>query len=143
METSGPRDEKAPRAAEIIRRVRGYRWVGLYEAGPAEISVIAWNGPSAPTYPRFPVTSRLNGAAVASGSPVIVQDVTQDPRYLTTLGNTKAEMIVPVRILDGRVVGTIDVESDRTQAFTQDDSDFLEACASILLPLWSPLRKLC
>jgi L-methionine (R)-S-oxide reductase len=137
VETSDAREEKARCAVEVIRRARGYRWVGLYDAGTGEISVIAWNGPSAPTYPRFPIMSGLNGAAVASGKPVIVQDVTQDPRYLTTLGSTKAEMIVPVRGIDGRVVGTIDVESDQTNAFTQEDCDFLEACALTLLPLWS------
>jgi putative methionine-R-sulfoxide reductase with GAF domain len=74
---------------------------------------------------------------VASSAPVIVQDVTQDARYLTTLGSTKAEMVVPVRSVDGRVVGTIDVESEQLGAFTADDRRFLEACAEVILPLWS------
>lgn len=34
------------------------------------------------------------------------------------------------------VVGTIDVESERIDAFTQDDVAFLERCAKKLLPLW-------
>jgi len=136
----GDRVARAKCAVELIRRSRNYRWAGLYDVGVSEISVIAWGGPGAPTHPRFPVTSGLNGAAVASGAAVIVQDVSKDSRYLTTLGTTKAEMVVPVRSVSGQVVGTIDVESDRIGAFTDQDRIFLEACATVLLPLWSAVN---
>jgi hypothetical protein len=79
--------------------------------------VIAWSGPEAPTYPRFPIAKGLNGACVASRKPVIVQDVASDSRYLTTIGGTRGEMIQPVFDETGVVVGTIDVESDRVNAF--------------------------
>jgi L-methionine (R)-S-oxide reductase len=132
------RRDKAERAAAAIRRVGGYRWVGLYDVGEREIRVIGWAGPSAPTHPTFPRTQGLNGAAVASGEPVVVQDVSQDARYLATLSSTRAEMIVPVRAKsDGAVVGTIDVESDRVQAFTGRDRYLLSSCATALTELWS------
>jgi GAF domain-containing protein len=131
------RQAKAERAAGIIRRAGGYRWVGLYDVSPADIAVVAWQGPAPPTHPRFPRSQGLNGAAVASGSPVIVPDVSTDPRYLTTIGGTRAEMIVPVKDGDGRVVGTIDVESEQTNAFSESDRTLLEGCAEALRPLWS------
>jgi L-methionine (R)-S-oxide reductase len=81
------------------------------------------------------VTQGLSGAAVATRKPVVVQDVTADPRYLTAFGSTCAEAIFPVAI-DGRVVGTIDVESDRTNAFGTQDVEFLKTCTLILSPLW-------
>jgi putative methionine-R-sulfoxide reductase with GAF domain len=66
-----------------------------------------------------------------------VQDVSADPRYLTTFGSTGAEAIFPVvSSATGEVIGTIDAESDRTNAFTPDDDGFLSACATVLLPLW-------
>ena len=40
LEASCAREQKAQCAAQIIRRY-GYRWVGLYDVGPAEIWVIA------------------------------------------------------------------------------------------------------
>src|SRR5437867_1148946 len=92
----GPRDARARSAAEIIRQAGGYRWVGLYDVMEHEIAVIGWAGPTAPAHPRFPRSQGLNGAAVASGCSVIVQDVSQDGRYLPTLGDTRGEMIVPV-----------------------------------------------
>jgi GAF domain-containing protein len=84
------------------------------------------------------VIQGLNGAAVASGEPVIVQDVSRDPRYLTTLGSTRAEMIMPVRAGPGGVVlGTIDVESDRVNSFSERDRALLGACAGALAALWT------
>jgi L-methionine (R)-S-oxide reductase len=136
-DTSERRD-KARRAAAAIARIGGYRWVGLYDVGDSEISVIGWAGPSAPTYPTFPRSQGLNGAAVASGKPVIVQDVSQDARYLSTLGSTRAEMIMPVLAGSGGVVvGTIDVESDRVHPFSERDSALLSACAEAIAELWS------
>ena len=131
-----PRQAKAARAAAAIAEAGRYRWVGLYDVGPADIRVIGWAGPCAPTYPVFPRSQGLNGAAVESRAPVIVQDVRQDVRYLTTFGSTRAEMIMPVRVKDGGVVGTIDVESERLQAFSNRDCDLLSACAAALAELW-------
>ena len=79
----------------------------------------------------------LNGAAVASKRPLIVQDVATDPRYLTTIGGTRGEMIQPIVHPSGLVVGTIDIESERVNAFTGHDEALLGACAQALLWLWT------
>jgi L-methionine (R)-S-oxide reductase len=135
--TPDERPRRARRAAEAIRDARGYRWVGLYDVAATEIVAIGWSGPVAPAFPRFPLGQGLNGAAVRSARPVVVQDVSVDPRYLTTFGSTGAEAIFPVvSSSTGEVIGTIDAESDRTNAFTPDDDEFLSACARALLPLW-------
>jgi L-methionine (R)-S-oxide reductase len=130
-----PRIEKARELAQVVKCARDYRWVGLYDVTPEEVVAIAWTGSDPPAYPRFPVTKGLSGAAVASRAPVVVQDVTTDPRYLTAFGSTRAEAIFPVTV-EGRVVGTIDVESDRINSFTPEDEQFLKVCTVILTPLW-------
>ena len=131
------RPRRARLLAEAIRDARGYRWVGLYDVAAAEIVAVGWSGAVAPAVPRFPIDQGLNGAAVRSGRPVVVQDVSVDPRYLTTFGSTGAEAIFPVvSSSTGEVIGTIYAESDRTNSFTPDDDVFLSACAIVLLPLW-------
>lgn len=135
-DVSGSRAQKAQEAVREIRRLGQYRWAGLYDVSATEITVIAWDGPQAPAFPRFPVTKGLNGAAVAKKGPVIVQDVSSDPRYLTTIGGTRGEMIYPVMGSDGTILGTIDVESDRINAFSARDEELLAACARGLLWLW-------
>jgi GAF domain-containing protein len=132
----GDRASKAQRAVELIRRLGSYRWAGLYDVLESEIAAIAWSGPQAPTHPRFPITKGLNGACVASGKPVIVQDVRSDSRYLTTIGGTRGEIIQPVLDPSGRVVGTIDVESERVDAFYSRDEELLAECAKNLCWLW-------
>src|SRR5882672_466164 len=129
------RQAQAQAACELICRLGGYRWTGLYDVESEEIAVIAWSGPQPPTFPRFPRGKGLNGAAVASGQPVIVQDVSADARHLATIEGTRAEMIMPVLHAE-RVVGTIDVESAKANAFGERDRRLLKECAEALRPLW-------
>jgi GAF domain-containing protein len=129
------RIEKARAVAQAIKVARAYRWVGLYDVTPEEVVAIAWTGSDPPAYPRFPVTKGLSGAAVATRQPVVAQDVKTDSRYLTAFSSTCAEAIFPVAV-DGRIVGTIDVESDRINAFGPEDEEFLKSCTLILTPLW-------
>jgi len=133
------RPEKAKQIAEVIRLAGGYRWVGLYDVGEAEIAAVGWAGMNAPAHPRFPVSQGLSGAAVRSGSPVIVGDVAKDHRYLTAFGSTRSEAIIPVR-RGSKVVGTIDVESEKLNAFSQADVEFLKKCAEVIGPLWPQVR---
>jgi len=127
---------KATALAEALRHARSYHWVGLYDVTATEIRAIAWTGAVAPAFPALPRSRGLNGAAVSSGQPLIVQDVVRDPRWLTTFSTSKAEAIFPVT-LRGAIVGTIDVESDRVGAFTTADEDFLGRVALVLQPLWA------
>jgi L-methionine (R)-S-oxide reductase len=124
-------------AAELIRRQGGYRWVGLYEVADAEIRAVAWSGNTPPAFPRFPRAKGLNGAAVASKEPVICQDVSKNPLYLTTFESTGAEAIFPVLSEAGDVIGTIDVESEHPNAFSPEDERFLRACAARLSEWWN------
>src|SRR5271154_6668074 len=59
--SSGTREERAQAAVRLIRALGPYRWAGLYDVTANEIEVIAWDGPGAPTYPRFPISKGLMG----------------------------------------------------------------------------------
>ena len=126
----------AKRIADWIAADRHYRWIGLYEVTPTEIGMIACTGTTPPAFPRFPVSCRLCGAAVATKSVVNVGNVQEDLRWLTTFGATRSEIIVPVLIGSAQIVGLIDVESDQLNAFSEDDEHFLTQCASLLTPLF-------
>jgi putative methionine-R-sulfoxide reductase with GAF domain len=134
---SDDRAVKAKRLAELIQKLGEYRWVGIYDVGPETVSIVGWSGPSAPAYPSFPVTKGLTGSAIESKKAVLVGDVRNDPRYLTAFGTTLSEIIVPVlHPGDGRVVGTVDVESERVNVFSPRDREMIEQCAQAALPLW-------
>ena len=131
----GTREKRAAALSAIVRLAGGYRWVGIYDVGIDEISVVGWSGPAGPTHPRFPITQGLNGAAVASRQTIVVNEVSTDPRYLTTLGGTRAELVVPVDV-NGRIVGTVDVESATANSFTESDRELVERFALAIAPLW-------
>ncbi|HUA01400.1 MAG TPA: GAF domain-containing protein [Candidatus Aquilonibacter sp.] len=134
--TGGTRAERAKRLAELIRKIGDYRWVGVYEVGAENVSILGWSGPAAPEHPTFPVTQGLTGAAIAEKKAVVVGDVRKDQRYLTAFGNTLSEIIVPVLSPDGRVIGTVDVESEKTDAFSARDQQTIEQCAEAAKLLW-------
>ena len=134
---AGPRAERAQQISDAIRALGPYRWVGVCDVSAELVSIIAWSGPSAPAYPTFPATKGLTSSAIREKSPVVVGDVRGDPRYLTAFGSTLSEIIIP--ILDprnSRVIGTIDVESERANAFSATDQETLERCAKAALALW-------
>jgi len=139
LSNGGDRITSLRLVADLLRDSGAHRWVGLYDVDHAAgfLSVIVWSGPSAPQYPTFPVTEGLTGAAVAERKTVNVGNVRADPRYLTAFGTTRSEIIVPV--FDSAreiVVGTIDVESEKQNAFTKDVQKFLETCSDLIRPLW-------
>ncbi|MGQ9710549.1 MAG: GAF domain-containing protein [Anaerolineae bacterium] len=69
--------------------------------------------------------------AARTGQPVLVNDVLSNPRYITVpeLSATRAELAVPIEV-KGRVVGVLDVQSDRPNAFTQSDVLLITSLAS-------------
>jgi L-methionine (R)-S-oxide reductase len=133
------RTARAEFAVETIRTAKSYRWVGIYEVDARwdSVSNIAWSGPSAPANPAFPISKGLTSRAIAGKKTVNVGDVTKHSDYITALGGTQSEIIVPIPDATGdRVLGTIDVESEKLNAFDSAAQAFLEECASILKGLW-------
>jgi L-methionine (R)-S-oxide reductase len=132
---NGRAEARAKRAAELIRARTGRRWVGIYSVTSDEVRNLAWSGPAAPAYPNFPIDRGLTGAAVRSGATILSNDVAIDPRYLTNQASTGSELIVPV-LLNGRVVGTLDIEDEKTNAFNKGDQALFEELGSALSNLY-------
>jgi GAF domain-containing protein len=80
---------------------------------------------------RIPLGRGICGAAAIEKQTIIVDDVHADPRYLACSLETKSEIVVPIMSGD-RVLGEIDIDSDRPAAFNADDRALLEAVASLL-----------
>lgn len=135
----GSRMEVMQEVASFLRRSGNYRWVGLYEVDhtAGEVRNLVFSGPGAPAYPKFSIHNGLTAVAIRERRTVNVPDVAQSPLYLTTFETTRSEIIVPILDhLRTTILGTIDVESDKVQAFSDQEQIFLEDCAEIVRPLW-------
>ena len=71
----------------------------------------------------------LLGYAAQTGEPLIVPDVSLDPRYVNARRETCSEMVAPI-ISNDEVIGAFDLESDRKNAYTADDLEILLLLAS-------------
>ncbi|MGD9144828.1 MAG: GAF domain-containing protein [Anaerolineae bacterium] len=102
--------------------------IAMIEGGKAEYKVGAgslWDNPEFEFQPRKLAVGQegLTGWVAATGEPVLVPDVSQDPHYVPLAGSgTQSELIVPIKV-KGQVIGVLDVQSDRLNAF--DDSDLV------------------
>jgi L-methionine (R)-S-oxide reductase len=118
--------------AEMIRAARNYRWVGVYKIMKKDFVILAGTGNEPPAYPRFPITQGLCGAALESGKPVIVGDVHHDPRYLPAFHTTRSEIIVPMTNENRHILGMLDAESEKLNAFGEEDRQFLERAGGLI-----------
>jgi signal transduction histidine kinase/GAF domain-containing protein len=68
------------------------------------------------------------GWVAGSGLPLLVNDVSQEPRYVPheALPDTRSELAVPLKI-GLRAIGVLDVQSDELNAFNLDDVAVLQA----------------
>jgi putative methionine-R-sulfoxide reductase with GAF domain len=137
LETNAMREVRAKHAAEIVRASRNYRWVGIYDVDDDRIELLGHTGVQAPVFVEFSAAEGLSGEAVRTRTTVISNDVAHDSRYLTAFESTGSEMIVPILGAEsGIAIGTLDVESERVGAFGDEDRDFVERCATALMPLF-------
>jgi len=77
---------------------------------------------------NIPLGTGITGAAAESRETVRVLDTMQDPRYIASHPEIRSEMAVPLIVQD-RVVGVLDVESERMAYFTEDHQRTLSLLA--------------
>jgi GAF domain-containing protein len=116
--------------AILKREMPSYTWVGIYLLEGGELVLGPFLGKPSP-HTRIPLGRGICGAAATEKQTIIVDDVNADPRYLACSLETRSEIVVPI-MSGGRVLGEIDIDSDRQSAFGAADKDLLEAIASRL-----------
>jgi phosphoserine phosphatase RsbU/P len=78
-----------------------------------------------------PIGQGITGTAAATGHPVRVSDVTQDPRYINAIDSVRSELAVPL-MFQGTCVGVLDIQSHQPDYFTKDQQSILTLLASRL-----------
>src|SRR6187549_3356596 len=96
-----------------------YSWVGIYLLEGDELVLGPFLGKPSP-HTRIPLARGICGAAATGKQTIIVDDVNADPRYLACSLETRSEIVVPI-MSGSRVLGEIDVDSNRPAAFHAED----------------------
>jgi GAF domain-containing protein len=118
--------------AVLKESIAAYTWVGIYLLEGDELVLRSFLGKPSP-HTRIPLGRGICGAAATQKATIIVDDVNADPRYLACSIETKSEIVVPI-MQEGRVLGEIDIDSDRPAAFREADRELLESVAELLAP---------
>jgi phosphoserine phosphatase RsbU/P len=71
----------------------------------------------------------LVGWAALYKEPLLVADVSKDPRYINLVEDVRSELVIPMLIKD-RCIGVFDLESPELNAFTKDNKELLTLLAS-------------
>lgn len=122
-------------AEKLNRSLVRYNWVGFYRIEErADGERLLVRGPHAGTIATFleiPLNRGICGAAATTGETILLNDVAEDSRYLSSDLSTKSELVVPFSV-NGEVVGIMDVNSHFPQAFTDYDRMLCESAAHLV-----------
>jgi signal transduction histidine kinase len=77
---------------------------------------------------KLRVGEGITGWVAQTGKPALVGDVLLDKRYVSVRSAVRSELAVPLEV-QGEVRGVINVDSERTNAFSKDDLELLEELA--------------
>ncbi|MDD3627146.1 MAG: sensor domain-containing diguanylate cyclase [bacterium] len=73
----------------------------------------------------------ITGWVAESGTPLIINDVMSDSRYLEGFPGAASELAVPIKYKDD-IIGVLDVESEEVNAFDQQDVELLRTLANYI-----------
>jgi len=128
-------EELLRRTAELIKRVIDYQILSILlyddEQKVFRHRIDVKHGQRVQGKLRVAATEGLVGAAATLREPVLVPDVTADPRYLMVNPETRSELAIPM-MHKGKVIGVLDLESPQLNYFTADHVQTLSILAANL-----------
>jgi phosphoserine phosphatase RsbU/P len=128
-------EELLRRTAELVKRVIDYQILSIMlyddEQKVFRHRLDVKHGQRVQGKLRAAASEGLVGAAATLREPVVVPDVTADPRYLMINPETRSELAIPM-MHKGKVIGVLDLESPQLDYFTQDHVQTLSILAANL-----------
>lgn len=113
----------------LANRFDAYFWTGFYRVCGDRLIVGPYIGTVGCLQIEF--GRGVCGTAAANRETVIVPDVNQFPGHIACDANSKSEIVVPVFDRDGELIAVLDVDSDRLDAFDEDDRAGLEKIVAL------------
>lgn len=112
--------------AALLHGALGFLWVGFYRV--AKSNELLRIGPYQGSLGCLEIGfgKGVCGLAAAERRTVIVDDVSDFPGHITCDARARSEIVVPVFGPSGELMAVLDIDSDETGAFSDDDREGLE-----------------
>ena len=116
--------------AAALKESLDFFWVGFYLVDSEDELVLGpFQGPVACT--RIRKGKGVCGTAWLKEEPIIVPNVDEFPGHIACASASKSEIVLPIEHL-GKVIGVLDVDSDRLDDFDETDQDYLSKVLALL-----------
>jgi GAF domain-containing protein len=113
-------------ACEVHHSDDRFDWTGFYRVtAPRLLKIGPYQGGHGCLV--IPFDRGVCGAAARTGEIQLVPDVDAFPGHIACSSSTRSEIVLPVRNAAGELIGVFDIDSDRPDAFTEEDSRQLDA----------------
>src|SRR5450432_2436940 len=126
-------DQLMANVAEIVQRVLPYDLFAilLYSEKRQDLRITYGVGHREEVVRNLSIAvgEGITGTAAARREPVLVNDVRNDQRYLNTVDAVRTELAVPM-MARGKLVGVIDLQSTRVNAYTEYDRALMRLIAA-------------
>ena len=126
----GERDRIANAAnlsALVYHALPSLNWVGFYFFDGRELVVGPFQGQ--PACVRIPLDKGVCGAAASTGQTQRVADVNAFAGHIACDSASRSEVVVPLLLGDGSLLGVFDIDSPESDRFDADDQRGVEAIA--------------
>ncbi len=114
----------------VFNSMPGLNWAGFYFLKGDELVLGPFQGK--PACIRIKKGRGVCGTTVVEGKSIVVADVHAFPGHIACDVNSRSELVVPVRGVDGGIVGVFDLDSPLPNRFDQTDADGIEMLVKIL-----------
>ena len=116
--------------AVLHHKMQSFFWTGVYALIDDELIVRSYQGPVA--CQKLKHHTGVCWTAVNSGETVIVGNVEEFPGHIACNAMSKSEIVIPIRDREGRIFACLDVDSERLNAFDEDDEQGLKKILTLL-----------
>ncbi|WP_293309007.1 GAF domain-containing protein [Pedobacter sp. UBA5917] len=116
--------------AAALKEQFNWFWVGFYLVKQDELVLGPFQGPVACT--RIKKSKGVCGTSWAEAQTIIVPDVEEFPGHIACASASRSEIVLPL-IVNGEVIGVLDVDSEFLNKFDETDRVYLEQVIAILL----------
>jgi phosphoserine phosphatase RsbU/P len=126
-------DTTLRRVAELVRKVIDYEIFAILLLNEKSQELYfrfqVGYAPEVAERMRIKVGDGVTGIAAQRREAILVDDVSEDPRYISAVPNVRSELAVPL-IIKNRLIGVIDIESPQPNHFTEEHKRLLTLIAS-------------
>jgi GAF domain-containing protein len=113
----------------ILKKAFGFFWVGFYRLVDSQLVLGPFQGELACT--RMPISKGVCGASATKKETIIVPDVDVFPSHIACSSISKSEIVVPV-YKQAKLIGVLDIDSDKLDDFSELDQYYLEQIVQYL-----------